>query len=133
MALSERERASPEQMARSTALSHRTAGQAQALPYARDGTPNEQIGRWVRVSSNTVYRWRKEFPVRGVEGAGVIADGWGRRPWPPEGAVAAVALVTMTEMPQDTSTDWTTRTLVARLGIGKDSVARIWRDDSLKP
>src|SRR5581483_789246 len=37
------------------------------------------------------------------------------------------------ETPADTSTHWTTRTLAERLGIGKDTVARIWRDHNLKP
>ncbi|MCA1696379.1 MAG: IS630 family transposase, partial [Actinobacteria bacterium] len=41
--------------------------------------------------------------------------------------------VTLEETPDDTSTHWTTRTLAKRFGIGKDSVARIWRDHHLKP
>jgi len=50
-----------------------------------------------------------------------------------DGTVAEVVRVTLTETPDGTSTHWTTRTLARRLGIGKDSVARIWRDYSLKP
>jgi len=47
--------------------------------------------------------------------------------------VAEVVRVTRTERPDDDATHWTTRTLAARFGIGKDSVARIWRDHGLKP
>jgi len=39
----------------------------------------------------------------------------------------------LNEKPADTSTHWTTRTLAKRFGIGKDTVARIWRDHELKP
>jgi transposase len=44
-----------------------------------------------------------------------------------------VVRVTMTERPGDGSTHWTTRTLADRMGVGKDTIARIWRDHDLKP
>jgi len=47
--------------------------------------------------------------------------------------VAEVVRVTCLESPEDGSTHWTTRVLARRLGIGKDTVARIWRDHNLKP
>ncbi|MGH2555857.1 MAG: transposase [Actinomycetota bacterium] len=40
---------------------------------------------------------------------------------------------TLHEVPEDGSTQWTTRSMAKRFGIGKDSVARIWRDHELKP
>jgi hypothetical protein len=47
--------------------------------------------------------------------------------------VAETVRITQHELPADGSTHWTTRTLGKRLGIGKDSVARIWKDHDLKP
>jgi transposase len=47
--------------------------------------------------------------------------------------VAEVVRVTREETPDDGSTHWTTRSLARRFGIGKDTVARIWRDHHLKP
>jgi hypothetical protein len=41
--------------------------------------------------------------------------------------------LTHSERPPDGSTHWSTRTLVTRAGIGKDSVAKIWADHGLKP
>ena len=35
--------------------------------------------------------------------------------------------------PPDGSTHWSTRTLGEYVGIGKDSVARIWQDHEIKP
>ncbi|MGP8182148.1 MAG: hypothetical protein ACLP1E_15455 [Acidimicrobiales bacterium] len=51
----------------------------------------------------------------------------------PEGTVAAVVHDTLHALPDDGSTHWATRTMAARHGIGKDSVARIWRNHGLKP
>ena len=66
-------------------------------------------------------------------GSGVIAKGRGRKSWLPAGTVEEVVRLTRKERPADGSTHWTTRTLAARVGIGKDAVARIWADHELKP
>jgi transposase len=47
--------------------------------------------------------------------------------------VAETVRITQHELPADGLTHWTTRTLGKRVGIGKDSVARIWKDHDLKP
>ena len=44
-----------------------------------------------------------------------------------------VADDTLHELPDDGSTDWTTRLMAKRFGIGKDTVARIWKDDNPSP
>jgi transposase len=122
-----------EVIAGSPSLPHRAVRQAAGLLAAADGLPNEEIGRRVGVSANTVRAWRASFVRRGVEGVGVVAKGRGRKSWLPPGMVAEVVRVTLYERPPDTSTHWTTRTLAKHLGIGKDSVAKIWRDHELKP
>lgn len=120
-------------MARSTSLPHRTVRQAKALLWAADGVANEEIARRSGVDSDTVRRWRRRFAETGVEGVGRIAPGRGRRSWLAEGTVAEVVRVTREETPEDGSTHWTTRTLAKRFGVGKDTVARIWSDNNLKP
>jgi hypothetical protein len=62
-----------------------------------------------------------------------VAAGRDRWSWLAEGTVTEVVRVTREETPDDTSTHLTTRALAARLGIGKETVARIWRDHDLKP
>ena len=81
------------------------------------------IGGRCGVSENTVRAWRASFAERGVAGVGVIAQGRGRRPWLPEGTVAEVVRVTLTERPADSSTHWSTRTLAKRMGISHGAVA----------
>jgi transposase len=133
LALSRQDRAELERVARSTSLTHRAVRQAKALLWAADGVANEEIARRCEVDADTVRRWRRRFAETGVEGVGAIAKGRGRKSWLPEGTVAEVVRVTNNFVPPDGSTHWSTRTLAEYLGIGKDSVARIWRDHNLKP
>jgi len=120
-------------MSRSTSLPHRTVVQAKALLMAADGVANEEIARRSGADSDAVRRWRKRFIEKGPAGVGVIAKGRGRKPSLPDGIVAEVLRLTLRESPADGSTHWTTRTMATRVGIGKDSVARIWTDHNLKP
>jgi hypothetical protein len=64
---------------------------------------------------------------------GRVAPGRGRKPWLPPGTVEAVVRDTLQASPDDGSTHWSTRLMAARHGIGKEAVARIWRDHNLKP
>ncbi|MEJ7770954.1 MAG: IS630 family transposase, partial [Geodermatophilaceae bacterium] len=120
-------------MSRSTVLPHRKVMQAKALLMAADGIANEQIARRYEVDSDTVRRWRSRFAQAGPDGVGVIAKGRGRKASLPPGTVAEVLRLTQHERPADGSTQWSTRSMAARVGIGKDAVARIWADHDLKP
>ena len=120
-------------MARSSVLAHRKVVQAKALLMAADGVGNEAIARRFEVDSDTVRRWRARFAQCGPGGVGVIAKGRGRKPSLPAGTVEQVLRLTQHERPADGSTHWTTRTLAAKVGVGKDAVARIWADHGLKP
>jgi len=133
LVLTDEQRTTLERLARSTTARHLTVLRAKALLLAADGVANYEIARQVGVSANSVRKWRAEFAVRGTEGFGDIAPGRGRRSWLPEGTVAAVVHDTLHGSPDDGSTHWTTRLMGDRFGIGKDTVARIWRDHNLKP
>jgi transposase len=131
--VTKRERVALEEMTRSTSLPYRQVVQAHGLLLAADGVANEEIARRCVTTPNTVRRWRVRFAEAGIDGVGVIAPGRGRRSWLAEGTVEAVVHDTLHARPDDGSTQWTTRSMGARHGIGKDSVARIWRDHELKP
>jgi len=109
-------------------LPHRVVVQARGLLLAADGVANQEIARRCGVDSDAVRRWRARFTEKGVEGVGVIAKGRGRKPWLPAGTIAEVVRLTHKELPADGSTQWSTRSMAARVGIGKDAVARIWTD-----
>lgn len=133
LAATQEQRIDLEKLARSMTLPHRTVVQAQALLWAIEGVANNEIARRSGVDPDAVTAWRKRFVEKGIDGVGVIARGRGRKSWLPEGTVAEVVRITRTELPSDTSTHWSTRTLGERMGIGKDSVARIWRNNNLQP
>jgi transposase len=133
LVVSYEQREALEEMAKSSSLPHRTVMQSKALLWAADGVANEEIARRSGVDSDAVRRWRTRFVERGVAGVGRIGKGRGRKSWLPEGTVSLVVRLTLEETPEDTSTHWTTRSMAERVGIGKDSVARIWADHNLKP
>jgi transposase len=131
--MSDEQRRALEVIARSTSLPYRKVVQAKALLLAADGVPTNEVARRLRTTDTSVRAWRRRFVDQDVEGVGKIAPGRGRRSWLPEGTVAAVVHDTLHELPDDGSTHWTARLMAKRFGIGKDSVARIWRDHNLKP
>jgi transposase len=133
LAMTDEQRASLEPMARSTSLPHRKVTHAKALLLAADGVATNEVARRCQTTNESVRAWRRRFEREGVDGVGRIAPGRGRKPWLPDGTVAEVVRVTREERPADDATHWTTRTLAERFGIGKDTVARIWRDHGLKP
>ena len=120
-------------MARSSSLPHRQVVQARALLLAAEGVATNEVARRCSTTDTSVRAWRRRFENEGIEGVGRIASGRGRRSWLPEGTVAAVVADTLHNRPDDGSTHWTTRTMAQRHGVGKDTVARIWRDHGLKP
>jgi transposase len=133
LAMSVEQRSDLEVMARSTSLPHRQVVQARALLLAADGVPTNEVARRCATTDTSVRSWRRRFTELGVEGVGRIAPGRGRKSWLPAGTVAAVVADTLGSKPDDGSTHWTTRLMAERHGIGKDSVARIWRDHGIKP
>ena len=127
------QRAQLETMARSTSLPHRKVVQAKALLLAADGVGTNEVARRCGTTDDSVRAWRRRFAEKGVDGVGRIGPGRGRPSWAPQGTVQAVVHDTLHAVPDDGSTHWTTRSMAARHGIGKDTVARIWRDHELKP
>ena len=118
-------------MAVSSSLPHRQVVQAKALLWAGEGVANQEIARRCQVQPDTVRRWR--FTEQGVEGVGKIAKGRGRQSLLTEGTVAEIVRVTCQEKPDDSGTHWTTRSLPKRFKVGKDTIAKVWADHSLKP
>jgi transposase len=131
--MSVEQRAALEVMARSSSLPHRQVVLAMALLLAADGVATNEVARRCETTDTSVRAWRRRFVEQGVDGVGRIAPGRGRKSWLAEGTVEAVVYDTLHESPDDGSTHWTTRLMAKRHGIGKDTVARIWRDHELKP
>jgi transposase len=131
--VSDEQRVVLERWARSTVESHRRVVQARGLLLAADGVANEEIARRCDTTPDTVRRWRARFVEAGVDGVGVIAPGRGRKPEISAETVEAIVNDTLHVVPEDGSMCWSTRTLGAKHGVGKDTVQRIWKARNLRP
>ena len=114
-------------------MAHRTVLRARALLLAAQGVANNEIAERVNVNPNSVRMWRRRFEEQGLEGLSKVAPGRGRKPFLPEGTVATVVALTMNTLPEDGSTQWSTRSLAKHMNISHVTVARIWKDHGLKP
>jgi transposase len=122
-----------EQLARSSSLPYRVVVQASGLLLAGDGVANEAIARECATTPDTVRRWRAKFEAGGVDAVGSIAPGRGRKPEIPQEIIDGIVDDTLHATPDDGSTHWSTRTMGERHGVGKDTVARIWRARNIRP
>ncbi len=130
--LTEDEREALEAMARSSSLPHRAVLQAKGLLLAAEGVANNEIARRCAVTPNAVRRWRSKFADEGVEGVGCIRPGRGRRPELSAELIEAIVHDTLHTTPAG-ATHWSTRSMAEHAGVGKDTVARIWRARKLRP
>ena len=131
--LSDGERSGLERLARSVSAPWCRVRPARALLALADGGSVRGVAREMGAHQDTVRRWRDEFPARGVERLGVVAPGRGRKRRIPEEVEEAIVADTLTEQPPDGSVCWSTRTMAARHGVGKNYVAQVWRERGLRP
>ena len=133
LSVSAEDRAELERMAVSTVLPYRQVVQASGLLLAADGVANNEIARRCATTADTVRRWRTKFEAGGISAVGSIAAGRGRKPEISQSVIDAIVNDTLLTVPDDESTQWSTRTMGERHGVGKDTVARIWRARKLRP
>jgi hypothetical protein len=122
-----------ERLARSTKVPHRKVMQAKALLALADGQSVRSTAAVLGSYPNTVSRWRDRYLAGGVAAIGVIAPGRGRKPEITTETIEAIVSDTLHTVPDDGSQAWSTRTMGERHGVGKDTVARIWKARNLRP
>ena len=122
-----------ERLSRSTGAPHRRVVAAKALLALADGRSVRSTAAALGSYPNTVSRWRDRYLAGGVEAVGVIAPGRGRKPEIDGATVEAIVSDTLHTVPDDESAAWSTRTMGDRHGVGKDTVARIWKARNLRP
>lgn len=113
----------------------RTARSCRPKPWLAlaDGVSVRGTARLLGAHQDSVARWRDRFLANGVAGIGAITPDRGRPPATQMAVADAVVHDTLHTVPDDGSTCWTTRTMAARHGVSKDTVARIWRARNLRP
>jgi len=122
-----------EGLARSHTAPAREVRQAKALLWATDGVSNAEIARRCASTPKSVRRWRSRFAAEGTAAVGRIRAGRGRPVVLGDDVVEAIVHDTLHTVPEDGSACWSTRSMAARYGIGKDTVARIWQARRIRP
>jgi len=111
--------------------SHALAQRASIILRCADGDPSNQVARQLRLTNQTVCKWRTRFIDRGP--AGLLDEPRCGAPRTLSDArVEAVVTATLETIPRD-ATHWSTRGMAARTGISHASVRRIWQAFGLQP
>ena len=122
--LTDEERGQLKEWARSRTRARTIGKRARIILACDGGRTNRQVARQVRVTTQTVGKWRTRFVARRLEG---LTDN------PRSGAprsisdalVEAVLTKTLHEQPPDAAR-WSSRQLASALGISQRAVLRIW-------
>jgi transposase len=107
------------------------ACRARIILRSSDDLSNDAVAKELRVTPQTVGKWRRRFIERRLEG---LLDE--PRPGTPrklgDTEIERVVTRTLESMPED-ATHWSTRSLAAATGISPTSVHRIWKAFQLQP
>lgn len=119
-----------EQWARRPKTSQRLAVRARVVLACSEGLTNRAVATHVRLSSNSVSKWRERFRVHRLEG---LTDE--PRPGAPRVVTddRVIDVITRTlEGPPPQQTQWSARTMAEAAGLSKSTISRIWRTFGLQ-
>ena len=129
--LTEDEQATLERWARRPKTAQALAQRARIVLGAAAEKTNTQLARELRLTKQTVGKWRRRVLAKRVDG---LLDE--PRPGTPrtvsDAAVEDVVRLTLETKPRD-ATHWSTRGMAARCGLSQSTVTRIWRAFGLQP
>jgi transposase len=129
--LSDDERSKLQEWARRPKTAQRLALRSKIVLGCAEGLENRQVARQLRITDQTVCKWRERFRTARLEG---LADE--PRPGAPRKITdtQVEALITRTlESPPPNVTHWSTRTMAAAIGMSQSAISRVWRAFSLQP
>ena len=96
-----------------------------------DGLTNSAVAEELRVSKQTVGKWRSRFSRQGLDG---LLDA--PRPGAPrtvsDERVERVVTLTLESTPKG-STHWSTREMARHVGLSRSTINRVWRAFGLQP
>lgn len=129
--LTSEERTVLERYVRRGTTAQRLALRARIVLLCAEGLENKKVARRLRTSLNTVGKWRARFVEARLDG---LLDE--PRPGAPrkitDDQVEAIVVKTLESTPKG-ATHWSTRQMAKAVGLGRDSISRIWNAFGLKP
>jgi len=130
--LSEQDRTTLTKWSRGRSTPARLVQRAKIILAAAEGRENKDIAVELGCTRRTVGIWRHRFAADGIAGIEKDAPRPGRRAVVREEKEAEIIRKTTQETPPH-ATQWSVRTMAKAMGVSKDTVRRVWRDNGLKP
>jgi transposase len=128
--LTEEEQTTLERWARRATTAQALAQRARIVLGAAADKTNTQLARELRVTKQTVGKWRCRFI--GTRLDGLLDEPRPGAPRTVNDAAEEVVRLTLETKPRD-ATHWSTRGMAARCGLSQSTVTRIWRAFGLQP
>jgi transposase len=129
--LSEAERETLQRWVRRHSSAQALALRSRIVLGCAEGRTNAEIAAGERVHPSTVSKWRHRFAKDRLEGLSDAPRPGAERKIS-DATIEAVIVDTLESAPGE-DTNWSTRGLADKHGIGKTTVAEIWRAFGLKP
>jgi len=130
--LTDDERSTLTNLARSRTVAARLVTRARIVLAAAEGTENQDIAGALRVAEGTVRLWRRRFARDRLPGIERELPGRGRKATKRKHWARTIVDVTLQTTPKN-ATHWSQRTLAEHLGIDKSMVQRVWKEHKLQP
>jgi transposase len=130
--LSDAERTTLTNWARSRTAPARLVMRARIVLAAADGTENQEIAAMLGVAEGTVRTWRRRFAGERLPGIEQERPGRGRKATKRRHWARTIVEVTLHTTPKN-ATHWSQRSLADHLGLDKSMVQRVWKEHKLQP
>lgn len=121
-----------EKLARGRRTPVRLAQRSAIVLLAAEGHENKRIASQLKISRETVGRWRRRYAESGMAGIEKDAPRPGRTPSISAAKVREIVRKTTRSKPT-AGTHWSARTMAAEVGVSASSVRRVWKRHGLKP
>ena len=132
LAITDREGAELEKLARAHSTPRQGAPRARILLLAAAGISNCEIARRLETSRPTVLDGRKRFEAERCDGLTWVRPGGGRKPSISAEKVRSIVDATLPTKPVN-ATPWSCRAMARAQGVSPATVQRIWNAHGLQP
>ena len=124
-----------EKLARGRQTPVRLAQRSSIVLLAAEGKENQEIASRLRISRETVGRWRRRYAESGLAGIEKDAPRPGRTPSISTAKVREIVRKTTRSKPKGgkAGSHWSSRTMAAAAGVSASTVRRVWKRHGLKP